>query len=62
VHIPFCASLCYYCGCNKIITQDKGKAAEYLGYLYREIAMQVELLGRGRAVSQLHLAAARRPI
>jgi oxygen-independent coproporphyrinogen-3 oxidase len=54
VHIPFCASLCYYCGCNKIITQDKGKAAEYLGYLYREIAMQVELLGRGRAVSQLH--------
>ncbi|MYN45653.1 oxygen-independent coproporphyrinogen III oxidase [Pseudoduganella sp. FT93W] len=54
VHIPFCASLCYYCGCNKIITQEKGKAAEYLGYLYREIAMQVELLGRGRAVSQLH--------
>ncbi|WP_348698342.1 oxygen-independent coproporphyrinogen III oxidase [Duganella fentianensis] len=54
VHIPFCASLCYYCGCNKIITQETGKAAEYLGYLYREIAMQVELLGRGRAVSQLH--------
>lgn len=54
VHIPFCASLCYYCGCNKIITQEKGKAAEYLSYLYREIAMQVALLGRGRAVSQLH--------
>lgn len=54
VHIPFCASLCYYCGCNKIITQEKGKAAEYLGYLYREIAMQVALLGRGRVVSQLH--------
>jgi len=54
VHIPFCASLCYYCGCNKIITQEKGKAAEYLSYLYREIAMQVALLGRGCAVSQLH--------
>ncbi|MYM39504.1 oxygen-independent coproporphyrinogen III oxidase [Duganella qianjiadongensis] len=54
VHIPFCASLCYYCGCNKIITQEQGKAAEYLSYLYREIAMQVALLGRGRAVSQLH--------
>lgn len=54
VHIPFCASLCYYCGCNKIITQEHGKAAEYLSYLYREIALQTGLLGRGRSVDQLH--------
>jgi len=54
VHIPFCASLCYYCGCNKIITQEQGKAAEYLSYLYREIALQTRLLGVGRSVDQLH--------
>ncbi len=54
VHIPFCASLCYYCGCNKIITQDRSKAAEYLGYLYREIALQGGLLGSRRRVDQLH--------
>lgn len=61
VHIPFCASLCYYCGCNKIITQDPGKAVEYLGYLYREIALQGALLaGRNRPTSCTS-AVARRP-
>lgn len=23
VHLPFCANVCYYCGCNKIITKDR---------------------------------------
>jgi oxygen-independent coproporphyrinogen-3 oxidase len=54
VHIPFCASLCYYCGCNKIITQDHAKAVEYLDYLGREIALQGALLGERRRVEQLH--------
>ena len=54
VHIPFCESLCYYCGCNKIITQDHSKAAEYLVYLEREIVFQAATLGPRRAVAQLH--------
>jgi oxygen-independent coproporphyrinogen-3 oxidase len=54
VHIPFCESLCYYCACNKIITQDHEKAVEYLGYLKREIAMQGELLAGINQVEQLH--------
>jgi oxygen-independent coproporphyrinogen-3 oxidase len=55
VHVPFCESLCYYCGCNKIITRDRVKAERYLGYLDREIDLQAQLL-RGRArVEQLHL-------
>ncbi|SDG42343.1 MULTISPECIES: oxygen-independent coproporphyrinogen III oxidase [unclassified Duganella] len=54
VHIPFCESLCYYCGCNKIITQDKTKSAEYLSYLSREMALQAEVLGERRKVDQLH--------
>ncbi|HET7836114.1 MAG TPA: oxygen-independent coproporphyrinogen III oxidase [Variovorax sp.] len=55
VHIPFCESLCYYCACNKIVTRHKSKGREYLDYLAREIALQVERLGRGALVRQLHL-------
>ena len=55
VHIPFCASLCYYCGCNKIITRHASRGREYLGYLEKEIALQVALLGTQTPVSQLHL-------
>ncbi|GGC06443.1 oxygen-independent coproporphyrinogen III oxidase [Pseudoduganella buxea] len=54
VHIPFCESLCYYCACNKIITQDHGKAVQYLDYLAREIALQAELVAGLGPVTQLH--------
>ena len=54
VHLPFCNTVCYYCACNKVITKDKSKAAEYLGYLFREIEMQGELLGKTSPVEQLH--------
>jgi oxygen-independent coproporphyrinogen-3 oxidase len=54
VHIPFCESLCYYCACNKIITQDREKAVVYLDYLKREIALQGRLLGDMNQVEQLH--------
>ncbi|OYT97725.1 MAG: oxygen-independent coproporphyrinogen III oxidase [Pseudomonas sp. PGPPP3] len=55
IHIPFCKSLCYYCACNKIITQKSHRAVEYLNYLKREIAMQAALFDRTRKLSQLHL-------
>jgi oxygen-independent coproporphyrinogen-3 oxidase len=54
VHIPFCESLCYYCGCNKIITKHHERAADYLEALETELALVVESLGTGRPVSQLH--------
>jgi len=55
VHIPFCDSLCYYCACNKIITKHHERAAGYLELLAREIELHVQELGRGQALSQLHL-------
>jgi len=55
IHIPFCQSLCYYCACNKIITQKTHRAVEYLDYLKREIAMQAALFGASRKLTQLHL-------
>jgi len=54
VHIPFCHSLCYYCGCNKIVTRNEVRVSRYMEMLYREIEMQSELFDRNRLVEQLH--------
>ena len=53
-HIPFCDTVCYYCGCNKVVTKHRDRAAPYLERLYREIAMQAELFDSDRVVEQLH--------
>jgi oxygen-independent coproporphyrinogen-3 oxidase len=37
LHIPFCESLCYYCGCNIKVTQDHSVSKKYLEALCREI-------------------------
>jgi oxygen-independent coproporphyrinogen-3 oxidase len=54
VHIPFCASVCYYCACNKVITKHHERAAEYLDALDVEIDLIVAQAGAGQPVSQLH--------
>ncbi|MDX1570629.1 MAG: oxygen-independent coproporphyrinogen III oxidase, partial [Xanthomonadales bacterium] len=55
VHVPFCRSLCYYCGCNKVVTRHFRKAAEYLRTLFAEIEWHAELFDADRMVDQLHL-------
>ncbi|SHM91304.1 oxygen-independent coproporphyrinogen-3 oxidase [Duganella sacchari] len=54
IHIPFCDTICYYCGCNKIVTKDHSKAATYLGYLKQEIDMQGRLFDGMGQIEQLH--------
>jgi oxygen-independent coproporphyrinogen III oxidase len=54
LHIPFCNTVCYYCGCNKVVTKDRSKAVTYLDYLKREIAMQGKLFAGMNQVEQLH--------
>jgi len=54
VHIPFCHTLCYYCGCNKIITRNEDRVNRYMEMLYREIEMQSELFDKSRKIEQLH--------
>ncbi len=54
VHIPFCNTLCFYCACNKVITKDFSKSAEYVRYVTKELEMQAALLGSNRRVEQLH--------
>jgi len=53
VHIPFCHRLCYFCGCNKIVTRQRHKADRYLDVLEQEIIQRAPLF-RQRQVRQLH--------
>ncbi len=54
VHIPFCDTLCWYCGCNMIATRNYGRATEYLGHLFREIDAIAAQAGEGKVARQLH--------
>jgi len=53
-HLPFCESLCWYCGCNTVITRRRDSAHEYLGDLERELVLTAGRIRRGRAVTQVH--------
>ena len=53
-HLPFCETLCWFCGCHTITTLDHGRAAEYLDLLERELALFAERLKPGRRAVQLH--------
>jgi oxygen-independent coproporphyrinogen-3 oxidase len=55
VHVPFCASVCYYCACNKIVTRDHARGRPYVDDLLREVELYGERLGRREPVTQLHL-------
>ncbi len=54
VHIPFCQSPCFYCGCNKIVTRQMDQADAYLERLAREIELRSRYFDRTREVEQLH--------
>jgi oxygen-independent coproporphyrinogen-3 oxidase len=53
-HIPFCESLCLYCGCNVVINKRHEVASPYLEHLKREIAWVSAEVDRARSVEQLH--------
>jgi oxygen-independent coproporphyrinogen-3 oxidase len=54
VHLPFCASLCWYCACNKIVTRDHGRSVQYIKYLEKELALLGRHLGGRQEIGQLH--------
>lgn len=54
IHIPFCNTICYYCGCNKIITKDKSRADAYIEYLEREMDLLAPHLNGRHQLAQLH--------
>ncbi|OEC36376.1 oxygen-independent coproporphyrinogen-3 oxidase [Pseudomonas cuatrocienegasensis] len=55
VHVPFCANICYYCACNKVITKDRGRAQAYLEQLNAEMQLIGHHLDGQQRVEQLHL-------
>lgn len=55
LHVPYCFSPCFYCGCNRIISRDQGKAAPYLARLLSEARMLAAHIDGDRQVQQLHL-------
>ena len=55
LHLPFCESRCWYCGCTTVITRDRSAAEQYLGALAREIALYTRQIDPARRVVQLHL-------
>ncbi len=54
IHMPFCAMICYYCACNKIVTANRKHAEAYLERLLAEIKLQSALLTDNHRVDQLH--------
>jgi len=53
-HVPYCAKLCYYCACNKVITSDYQKGDEYLELLIEEVRLKSLMVNEDREVQQLH--------
>ena len=53
VHIPFCHKLCYFCGCNKMVTRQHHKVTKYLEALKQEIINRAPLF-KNKIVTQMH--------
>lgn len=53
-HIPFCETLCWYCGCTTVITLNHGQGSSYLNYLEKEVAQMSTLVNPRRKAVQLH--------
>ncbi|AFN73851.1 oxygen-independent coproporphyrinogen III oxidase [Melioribacter roseus P3M-2] len=53
-HIPFCDTLCYFCGCNMIVTRNRDRIKQYINYVKNEIDLLRSYLKPDRKVIQLH--------
>ena len=54
-HLPFCESLCWFCGCTTVITKDHSRSENYLDHIDREMDLMREHLNPDRKVVQVHL-------
>jgi len=54
-HLPFCKSLCWFCGCTTVITTQQSASEKYLDYLDREIPFMAKMINPARKVAQVHL-------
>lgn len=54
IHVPFCSNICYYCGCNKIITKDQSYSQHYVEKLLTEIELVSQYTSFHQIVEQIH--------
>jgi oxygen-independent coproporphyrinogen III oxidase len=54
IHIPFCAELCYYCGCLTYITNRQDRVERYLAHLIQEAEQLRDLIGSKPKIAHLH--------
>lgn len=53
-HLPFCETLCWFCGCHQITTLDRDRGNDYLDLLEKELELFAQHLPVGREAVQLH--------
>ena len=53
-HIPFCDTLCYFCGCNMLISNNRKRIAKYVKYIKKEIDLLKKYIDNDRKVTQIH--------
>jgi oxygen-independent coproporphyrinogen III oxidase len=57
LHLPFCETLCTFCGCNTTITKDHKREDGYISFIHKEFSYYLEKLPqlRGRPLEEMHL-------
>ena len=53
-HLPYCDTLCFFCGCNMLITRNRERINEYIKYVQKEIDLVRTYLLPDRKVAQHH--------
>ena len=53
-HIPFCSDVCFYCGCNKVVTRDHERSREYMDVMLQEADLVKERITGSGELEQLH--------
>ena len=55
IHLPFCESMCTFCGCNKRITKNHDVEHPYIEALLKEWKLYCEIIGEKPIVKEIHL-------
>lgn len=55
IHLPFCESLCTFCGCNKRITKQHGVESPYIDAVLKEWQLYLDLFDEKPIIKELHL-------
>ncbi|OIV41570.1 oxygen-independent coproporphyrinogen III oxidase [Flavobacterium johnsoniae] len=55
IHLPFCESMCTFCGCNKRITKNHSVEGKYIQAVLKEWSLYCDLLPQKPIIKEIHL-------